>query len=268
MCLNTSSDGVLSSFYTKITWEKNMRGLTNKSALVTGGGAGIGRATCIRLAEEGARVAVADINAETAREVADDINRAGGTAIALVADVGDTAQCGAMVAAVAENFGGIDILVNNAGMPARNQTGEPFDIWNRGVDITMSSAFRISELALPYLLKSSNSAIVNVSSVAGTHTFGLGEWYSAAKAGLTGLTRSYAGTYGEKGLRVNAVSFGFIKTQRNKMSWDDPQSIRRSALRRNGDPEEAASTIAFLVSDDASFITGEVLTVDGGFHIT
>ena len=245
-----------------------MRGLQDRVALVTGAAAGIGRATAIRLAEEGCKVCVADINGGGAEEVALRIQSSGGEAFAFTADVADVSQCQAMVEATVDRLGSLDILVNNAGMPARNQSGEPNDIWDRGIDITLSSVYRITELAIPHLERGQHPAVINISSVIGNYTFGLAEWYAAAKAGLTGLTRAHAGLHGDKGIRINAICFGFIKTDRNKMSWDDPNMAARIALRRLAEPEEAASAIAFLASDDASYISGEVMTVDGGFNIT
>ncbi|MGI9616790.1 MAG: SDR family NAD(P)-dependent oxidoreductase [Acidimicrobiales bacterium] len=248
-----------------------MRGLEGKVAIVTGGGAGIGRATALRLAEEGVSVTIGDLDGDRAQVVADEIPELGRHALALQADVSDDEASGQLVAAAVDHFGRLDILINNAGMPARNQTGHPFEIWDRGVHQSLSSAYRMSETCLPHLLANETSAIVSLSSTIGTQTHGLADWYAAAKAGVAGLTIALAGRHGRQGLRANAVAPGLIRTQRTEGIWISEQKLDRAVsripLQRGAAPEEVASAIAFLASDDASYISGQVLTIDGGFAI-
>ena len=248
-----------------------MRGLKGRTAIVTGAGSGIGRATALRLAEEGMNVAIGELNAETGASVAAEIEAAGGRAIAVVTDVSDPELCADLVSRTLEAFGEVQVLVNNAGVEARDRSREPLERWDWGIENSLSSMYRMSEAALPALLENDASAIVNVSSVIGTRTYGITEWYGAAKAGVTGLTRSQAGMHGKAGLRANAVCPGTIRTKRTVTLTDNEKAAQRilshQALRRFGEPEDVASVIAFLASDDASYVSGEMITIDGGWSL-
>lgn len=248
-----------------------MRGLQGKTAIVTGGAHGIGEATAVRLAEEGVQVAIADLDLEAATPVAERIKASGGTAVARQIDVSDETQCEELCRFVVDTFGVLQILVNNAGSEARDRSGTPTERWDKGIRLSLSSMYRMSEAALPHLLANESSAIVNLSSVVGTKTYGMAEWYGAAKAGITGLTRAQAGMHGKAGLRSNAVCPGTIRTRRTVTIWDDEDKSRRflkhSAIQRLGEPEDVAGVIAFLVSDDAAYVTGEAITIDGGWGL-
>lgn len=248
-----------------------MRGLNDKTAIVTGAGSGIGRATALRLAEEGMNVAIGELNPKTGAAAALEIEAAGGRAIAVTTDVSDPEHCAELVAQTLKAFGGVQALINNAGVEARNRTLEPLARWDWGIENSLSSMYRMSEAAIPALLENPASAIVNVSSIIGTRTYGITEWYGAAKAGVTGLTRSQAGMHGKAGLRANAVCPGTIRTQRTVTLTENEQVAERvlhhQAIRRFGEPEDVASVIAFLASDDAGYVSGEMITIDGGWSL-
>jgi NAD(P)-dependent dehydrogenase (short-subunit alcohol dehydrogenase family) len=248
-----------------------VRGLSGKTAIVTGAGNGIGRATAIRLAAEGVNVCIAEVDGSAGDEVVTAITGDGGEAFAVEADVSDPTRCAAVVDRTVDRYGALHILVNNAGSEARDRSTPPLERWDVGIDKTLSSVHRMSEAALPLLREQDASAIVNLSSIIGTRTWGIEPWYATAKAAITGLTRAQAGMHGKAGVRVNAVCPGLIATRRTTTLTDDPTKARHTlshqAIDRFGTPEDVAALIAFLVSDDASFITGETVTVDGGWSI-
>ncbi|HVX22071.1 MAG TPA: SDR family NAD(P)-dependent oxidoreductase [Acidimicrobiales bacterium] len=240
-----------------------MNGLTGKVAVVTGAAAGIGLATAERLAAEGARVAVVDLS-DRADAVAEGL---GPEAVGVRCDVASAEAVQAMVDTVVGHFGTVDILCNVAGVPAPYAFLADVELgdFQRMVDVNLSGTYHVMKFALPVLLRSGRAAIVNVSSTAGaTGMAGLGP-YSAAKAGIIALTRVAAAEYGTKGVRVNCVLPGLTRTPGNLAyyaQFDDPDAVLESVaaelglLRRLAEPEEIAAAIAFLASDDASFITG------------
>ncbi|WP_328676916.1 SDR family oxidoreductase [Streptomyces sp. NBC_00322] len=231
--------------------------------LITGAGRGIGEATARRLAAEGARVLVTDVDAERAAKTADDI--AGAEFCGC--DVGDRTAVEAAVAYAVERFGTLDVLVNNAfscGVDAPLFEDEPDDVWQRDLDITLTGAFRCARAALPHLAASGRGAIVNIGSVNAEQDFG-NHAYSAAKAGLASLTRTLAGDAAPRGVRVNQVNPGTIRTP----SWSGREAqldalSRVYPLGRVGEPDDIAAAVAFLASRDAGWITGTTLRVDGG----
>ncbi|MEU6079051.1 SDR family NAD(P)-dependent oxidoreductase [Streptomyces sp. NPDC047108] len=249
-----------------------MRRFEGYGVLVTGAGRGIGEATARRLASEGARVLVTDLDAERAERSAAGVRDAGGRAEALACDVTDRGAVEAAVAHAVARFGSLDVLVNNAfsctpDAPAFED--EPDETWNRDLDATLSGAFRCARAALPHLAAAPDGrgAIVSIGSVNGERDFG-NHAYSAAKAGLASLTRTLAVHAAPRGVRVNLVVPGTVRTP----GWDDrPEALDRAAahypLGRVGRPDDIAAAVAFLASRDAAWITGTTLPVDGGLLI-
>jgi meso-butanediol dehydrogenase/(S,S)-butanediol dehydrogenase/diacetyl reductase len=237
-----------------------MSRLEGKRAVVTGGGSGIGRATCRLFAAEGATVVVADLLGERAEEVAAEI---GGTAVQ--ADVTVALDVARMV----EAAGRIDVLVNNAGGGMADDLLElSEEEWDTDVTVNLKSAFLCSKAVLPGMIERGSGVILNISSVNGMAFFA-NEPYSAAKAGVINLTRSMAVRYGKHGIRAVAIAPGTIRTPLWQERIDKEPEIFERLIRwyplgRVGEPEDVAKAAVFLASDDASWITGEVLRVDGG----
>ncbi|MGW8888380.1 SDR family NAD(P)-dependent oxidoreductase [Streptomyces sp. NPDC055749] len=237
------------------------------SVLITGAGQGIGAATARRLAAEGAAVLVTDLDATRAERTAAEIRTSGGRADSLPCDVGDRHAVEAAVAHAVATFGGLDVLVNNAysaGMDVPLFEDETDEVWQRDLDITLSGPFRCSRAALPHLVASGRGAIVSIGSVNGEQDFG-GHAYSAAKAGLAGLTRTLAGHAAPRGVRVNLVVPGTVRTDAwagREAQLDAMSSLY--PLGRVGEPDDIAAAVAFLASRDAAWITGTTLRVDGG----
>lgn len=243
--------------------------LANKTALVTGGGSGIGQAIAQRFAKEGAAVAVVDLVSERAEETARQITEAGGRALAIQADVRDTAAVAAMADRALTSFGHVDILVNNAGASRGDDILEIDDeTWDFNLAVVLTGVFLCSKALLPQMIARRAGAIVNIASVNGLT--GLGEeGYSAAKAGMINLGQNMAVKYGRFGVRVNTICPGTIRTPIWQARVEqDPQIFERLAqwypLGRVGEPEDVANAALFLASDEAAWITGATLVVDGG----
>jgi NAD(P)-dependent dehydrogenase (short-subunit alcohol dehydrogenase family) len=239
-------------------------------ALVTGAGQGIGRACVARLAAEGARVAVTDLDLDLARSVAEDLPESPG-AVALHIDVTDRVSVDDAVAAAAAELGGLDVVVNVAGgdIPHGDFEDTGDEIWSALLELNLVGVARVCRAAIPFLRQSTGSpAIVTVSSVNGLTALG-SEPYSAAKAGLTALTANLARSLGADGVRVNAVAPGTIRTR----VWDEQEGgadrmLPLYPLGRVGEPSDIAAAVAFLASADAAWITGHVLPVDGGLLLS
>lgn len=251
-----------------------------KIALVSGAGSGIGRATALGLARRGARVAVADIDADKAAATVAEISGAGGTAVAIIADAGTAAGIEAMIGGTAARFGGLDLLHNNAfgqaPLPAgqsRLAAAADLDekVWTHTIELGLTAVFRATRRAIPEMLKRGGGAIVNTASISGLFgDFGIGA-YNAAKAGVVNYTRSVAMEYAARGIRVNCVCPGAIDTPLLRPSLDMP-GFRRGTeaqipLRRLGQPEEIANVAMFLMSDLASYVTGAAIVADGGLTV-
>ncbi|GAA2306531.1 SDR family oxidoreductase [Streptomyces kunmingensis] len=237
------------------------------AALVTGAGRGIGAAVARRLASEGAQVLVTDIDLAAAEKTAGEIRERGGAAAACVCDVGDRRSVEAAVAEAVESFGRLDVLVNNAYAchpDAALFEDEDDEAWARDLDLSLTGAYRCCKAALPHLAASGRGAIVSIGSVNGLQDFGC-HAYSAAKAGLISLTRTLAGHAGPRGVRVNLVAPGTVRTPAWTDQGRDPDVMRELyPLGRVGEPEDIAAAVAFLASSDAAWVTGVTLPVDGG----
>ncbi|MEU1042479.1 SDR family NAD(P)-dependent oxidoreductase [Streptomyces sp. NPDC005551] len=235
--------------------------------LITGAARGIGAATARRLAEEGAAVLVTDIDTAEAERTAGAIRAAGGRAEAFLCDVAERASVEGAVAYAVEAFGSLDVLVNNAYGCTPDQPlfeDEPDEVWARDLDLTLTGAYRCCRAALPHLVASGRGAVVGIGSVNGSQDFG-NHAYSAAKAGLVSLTRTLAGHAAPRGVRVNLVVPGTVRTT----AWAGRDADLAAAgelypLGRVGEPEDIAAAVAFLASRDAAWITGTALCVDGG----
>ena len=241
--------------------------LAGRTAIITGGAQGIGRATAHRFADEGANVMLADVEAEAGRETVSSIEDAGGTAAFTKTDVTDLDQAQALAEATAEAFGRIDVLVNNAGITRdatlKKMSEEAFD---QVVDVNLKGVFNCTKAARPHLAESEAGRVLNAASVGGRYgNFGQTN-YVATKSGVIGMTKTWAREFGRDEITVNAVAPGFIDTD---MMESVPEKVidnltARTPLGRLGDPAEIANAYCFLASDEAAFITGAVVAVDGG----
>jgi 3-oxoacyl-[acyl-carrier protein] reductase len=242
--------------------------LTGKSALVTGGARGIGKAICLNLARQGADIAFVDVGRpEVAEATVAEIEALGRRAIYIAADVTDPDACVKAVGAAVDAYGKIDILVNNAGITRDDLIMRmPIDDWKKVLEVNLFGAFYMIKAAIRPMLKAHAGRIVNMSSVSG-QAGQMGQAnYSSSKAGLIGLTKATAREVASRGITCNAVAPGFIVTELTK---DLPANLTdqikaQTPLGRFGTVEEIAATVTFLVSDEAAYITGQVLAVDGG----
>lgn len=248
-----------------------MEGLSDSVALVTGAGSGIGRATAKRFAREGANVVVADIVVEGAKETVDQIESDGGTAHVVEADVTDGAQVEALVKETVDTYGGLDIAHNNAGIEGESvQTAEQSeDNWDRVIDINLKGVWLGLKHEIPAMIENGGGAIINTSSIAGLSAAGTAP-YAASKHGVIGLTRVAATEYAHHDIRVNAVCPGVISTQMVQQSEEEnseqiDQFMRMQPIERMGTSEEIANAVTWLASEEASFVTGNALPVEGGF---
>ncbi len=241
--------------------------LQDRVALITGSARGIGRATALAFAAEGAQVIVCDMDAAGGEQTAADIRTAGGRALFVQVDVTDRASVDALVQAAQAHFGRIDVLVNNAGVlrdrSLLKMTEQDFDFV---INVNLKGVFNCTQAVAPLLAAQGSGVILNASSVVGVYgNYGQTN-YVASKAGVIGMTRVWARELGPKGVRVNAVAPGFISTE---MLAGIPDKVMEElkakiSLRRLGRPEDIANAYVFLASDEAAYITGHVLHVDGG----
>jgi glucose 1-dehydrogenase len=250
------------------------RRLEGRKALVTGANSGIGRAIALRLAREGAGVAVNYLShPEAADEVVKVITDAGGKALAVKADITVEAQVDAMFARAAEELGGLDMLVNNAGMETHHAFLEmPLDDWRKVIDVDLTGAFLCAQRAARLMVQAqTGGSIVNISSVHQIIPWGGYAHYCAAKAGLDMMSKTLALELATEKVRVNTIAPGAIQTPINKEVWSNPEMmkdlLRKIPTERMGQTEEIASVVAFLCSDEASYMTGSTLFVDGGMTL-
>ncbi|RBI71539.1 short-chain dehydrogenase [Roseovarius sp. TE539] len=253
-----------------------MKRLDGMTCIVTGGSKGIGKATCLRLAEEGARVAVTDIEEDAGKEVCDSIAAQGGTAEFWALDVTDPEAVQTVFAAVADRFGRIDVLVNNAGIAGVNKPTHEIDVeeWRKVIEVNVNGVFYCTKAVVPYLQAGDGGSIVNLSSIYGLVAAPDVPPYHASKGAVRLMTKTDALLYAKEGIRVNSVHPGFIWTplvqELGEQSAEGPDAFRRALddlhpVGHVGEPGDIAAGIAYLASADAKFVTGSELVIDGGY---
>ena len=247
-----------------------MKRLEGRIALVTGGASGIGKATALRFVEEGAKVAISDIQDQLGETVAKEMQAKGGDVIYLHHDVSSEDSWKDVLAKVEAKFGGLDILFNNAGIgDTLTIEDTPLDNYMKTTAVTQTSVFLGMKLAAPLLKKSKHASVINTSSIFGiSGGFGASPAYHAAKGAVRLMTKSAALGWATQGIRVNSVHPGFIDTPilGNAKETEFGQVLLQvTPMNRLGKPEEIAAGVAFLASDDAAFMTGSELVIDGGF---
>lgn len=250
-----------------------MPGVENRTAVITGGARGIGAATARRLAANGAKVAVLDLNEAAAQETAASIVEAGGQAAGYQADVTDRDRVSEVMESIAARFGSIDILMNNAGVLRDNLLFKMSDAdWDLVMNVHLKGAFIATQVAQRYMVEQRYGRIVSMSSISADGYRGQAN-YSAAKAGLRGFTRTVAIELGPFGITANAISPGFIETdmtretaERLGITVDDMReaAAKNTPVRRGGTPDDISNAVLFLASEETSFITGHTLYVTGG----
>jgi NAD(P)-dependent dehydrogenase (short-subunit alcohol dehydrogenase family) len=254
--------------------------LEGKVGIVTGSASGFGRATAVRFAEEGARVAVVDVDGAGAAETVERVRRAGSEALRVVEDISTLDGARAAVAAAVERFGGVDVLVNNAGISQREPRRDTWDtdeeIWDRLIRVNLKSVYACSRAAIPRLLERGAGSIVNVASIAASCCVG-GSAYAASKGGILSYTRHVSHELAGRGVRVNCVSPGYMRTpmstgERDGLSPEEQEARmaefgRLVPMRRAGSTLDIANAIVFLASDESAYVTGQELVVDGGYLV-
>ena len=248
-----------------------MKRFENKIVLVTGAGRGIGASIAKRFASEGAEVIVNySGNDETEQKTVDEITATGGQAQKYKCSVNDSESVKVMIDEIIKEFGRIDILVNNAGITKDGlmlrMTDEDFD---RVIDVNLKGTFNCTKYVSKYMLKQKSGKIINISSVVGLSGNAGQVNYSASKAGIIGITKSAAKELSSRGITVNAVAPGYVDTDMTKVLSDNIRNeiLKNIPLQRMGNVEDISNCVAFLASEDASYITGQVISVDGGMHI-
>ncbi|MDV0445655.1 Glucose 1-dehydrogenase [Methanimicrococcus sp. At1] len=243
--------------------------LENKVAIVTGGTSGIGKAAALRFGSEGAKVVISGRNIERGNSVAEEIQKNGGEACFIQADMSKPEDMDTLLEKIIEKYGKLDILFNNAGISDAVPLDEFTDErWDAVMDTNLKAPFQLARKAMPYLLKTKGN-ILNTASVAGIRATRMAYAYGASKSGLIMLTKVLALDYAEAGIRVNAVCPGVTETPLLGTVRDDALTALKETIpmKRLAEPDEIINAVVFLVSDDASYITGQALCVDGGFTL-
>jgi NAD(P)-dependent dehydrogenase (short-subunit alcohol dehydrogenase family) len=245
--------------------------LEDKIGIVTGAGQGIGRAIALSYAREGATVVVADFNEETGAATAESINKAGGNATFVGGDVSDEPSVKAMVETAVATYGRLDIACNSAAVSRGSGPIHEFEreVFDQTLEMCLTNTWLCMKYEIAAMLETGGGAIVNISSNASLRGQAYNTAYAAAKGGVNILTRSSAAEYGALGIRINAVSPGVIRTPGVEKYFEEQPTIAEglkkvAVMNRLGEPEEIAEAVSFLSSDRASFITGQLLSVDGG----
>ena len=242
--------------------------IKDRVAIVTGGAMGIGQGICIRLAEEGARVAIFDVNLEEAQKTAQVIDKAGGTALALKVDITRAAEVEAAVKKVISTLGKVDILINNAGISLTSKVANMTEeVWDRVNEVNLKAVFLCCRAVIPHMKERRYGKIINISSILALRGSAYYAHYSATKAGVVGFTQSLAVELGPHNINVNAIGPGVIDTPMAEQDVAPELRQRlqkRIPMRRIGVPRDIANAVLFLASDEASYITGQCLYVCGG----
>lgn len=251
-----------------------MQGITDGVALVTGGGSGIGRATANRFADEGASVVLSDVDVEGGKQTVAEIEDDGGDAVFVEADVTDEDAASELVETAMDTYGGLDFAFNNAGIEGANDPAneQSMSNWQQVIDVNLTGVFLGLREQIPAMLEDGGGSIVNTASIAGILGFPNLSPYVSSKHGVIGLTKTAALEFSAEGVRVNAVCPGVIETPMvARTKEEDPETIEgtiaATPIDRLGQPDEIASAVVWLCSEDSSFVTGESLVVDGGFSI-
>ena len=251
--------------------------LVDKVALITGAGSGIGRATAVLFASEGASIAAADVGAESVQETVDSITADGGRATALIGDVTNSEDAQRLVNDTVERFGRLDLLVNSAGITARSPSLEgasPEVVWDRVIEVNLKGTYLVSWYAVPEMERTGGGSIVNLASIMGLVGYppGLGGGfnpYPPSKGSVIQFTRTLAVDSARKNIRVNCLCPGFVATNMTRSLREDPDMLAKleslHPMGRLGAPDEIARAALYLASDDAGYVTGTALTVDGGY---
>lgn len=242
----------------------------DKVAIITGGARGIGKECAFLLAREGAKVIIFDVNEEELNKTVTEIKNEGNFAEGYIVDITDFDKVNEIVTSIYEKHKRIDILINNAGITRDNfLTKMTKEDWDKVIAVNLTGTFNLTKAVIPFMYERESGVIINVSSVVAIYG-NIGQTnYIASKAGVIGMTKGWAKEFGKKGIRVNAVAPGFIKTPMTEKVPDKviEYMVSKTPLGRMGEAVEVAKAICFLASDDASFITGAILSVDGGLTI-
>ena len=254
--------------------------LENKVALVTGGGSGIGRATSVLFAREGAKLVVSDVSETSARQTADDVEAVGGDAVIVTGDVSRTDDARAMVDAALDAYGKLDVLVNSAGVTGRNAMGpeaSPEEVWDRVIEVNLKGTYLVSWHAVPEMKRGGGGSIVNLASIIAVVGYsseipaltGGFNPYPPSKGGVLQFTRNLATGCARDNIRVNCICPGYTETNMTAVLTDNPEIyeelIEKHPLGRLGRAEDIAYAALYLASDESSFVTGAPIMVDGGY---